>query len=561
MSPVAAQTTQPVDNSATATDAQNAAKQALQGAQGTPQDTSNGTASQITAFTPDPYAGSVTVDSASAPGTLTSMGNAQASYQTMVNSQATQPQFDPSAMKDLVTNSNTIAGNPQNYLGVDASGQPVTCQAVPAGSSPPVTYQSTCNTGASIAPQTQSCAEINRVSFTTASVNGFIYLYTSNTQGDTSTDAALAAQVLAGTCQISKSSHLAGCYGGGCFDFWLNTVTCASQQNDPQLYYEQPATFTQTIPTFTKDTSACAAIDSDPSCQQQSEVCTDSVPQTRAVGGNTVTAACWGWQRTSTCNSVVTGNSDCGALQSNTNCRFDHTECLDANPVPGQCQDANQVYVCAVPDQTSNTPNYICTNNITCVNGICNQVAAQPSQDFTKAVAALGTLSAVKSELDPNTITLFEGSASGCHKPLFGIENCCAGGPGIPLIGACSAAERQLATSFSKGVTHYVGSFCSSSGLGVCLSEHETFCVFQSKLGRIIEEQGRPQLGLDFGTAKSPVCDGLTPQQFAQLDLSKFDFSEVLNDLTANVALPDQQTTMTSMQAKIQAYYANHPAN
>ena len=85
--------------------------------------------------------------------------------------------------------------------------------------------------------------------------------------------------------------------------------------------------------------------------------------------------------------------------------------------------------------------------------------------------------------------------------------------------------------------------------------------MFQSKLGRIIQEQGRPQLGLNFGSAQSPVCSGLTPQQFAELDLSKFDFSEVINDLTANVALPSEQATMTSMQAKIQAYYAVHPAN
>ena len=294
-----------------------------------------------------------------------------------------------------------------------------------------------------------------------------------------------------------------------------------------------------------------------PSCSAPVVTCTDASAATRTVNGVAVTQACWAWTRTYTCNAVTSGNSTCGELAANTNCSLTKTECLDDPATPGTCQVANEVYTCSVPGKASTAPTFVCSSGIYCVDGSCQQVAAQPSQDFTKAVAALSTIGTVQNELDPNSITLFEGTVNGCHKPLFGIENCCAGGPGIPLIGACSSSEEALASDFNKGITHYVGTFCSSSFLGICLSEHETFCVFQSKLGRLIQEQGRGQLGLDFGTAQNPNCSGLTPQQFAQLDLSRMDFSAVMNDLTAGVTLPNETATLGTMQQKIQAYYSS----
>ena len=294
------------------------------------------------------------------------------------------------------------------------------------------------------------------------------------------------------------------------------------------------------------------------SCSVPVVTCTDGSPATRTVNGVAVTQACWAWTRTYSCSTVTSGNSTCGALAANANCSLTSTECLDDPATPGACQVANEIYTCSVPGKASTAPTFVCSSGIYCVDGSCQQVAAQPSQDFTKAVAALSTIGTVQNELDPNSITLFEGTANGCHKPLFGIENCCAGGPGIPLIGACSADERALASDFSKGITHYVGTFCSSSILGICISEHETFCVFQSKLGRLIQEQGRAQLNMDFGTAQNPVCTGLTPAQFAQLDLSKMDFTAVMNDLTSDVTIPDETSTLSTMQKKIQAYYSNN---
>lgn len=321
-----------------------------------------------------------------------------------------------------------------------------------------------------------------------------------------------------------------------------------------QLAYSCPSGGTLSETNCVETTSPSGG---DTSCSAPVETCTDASPATRQVNGVSVTQSCWASTRTYTCNAVTTGNSTCGDLEANANCSLTGTQCLDDPAVPGACHVANEVYSCTVPGKASTVPVFACSAGIYCIDGSCQQVAAQPSQDFTKAVAALSTIGTVQNELDPANVTLFAGSADGCHKPLFGIENCCSGGPGIPIIGACSSDERQLASDVGNGVTHYVGTFCSSSFLGICISEHETFCVFQSKLGRLIQEQGRAQLGLDFGSAKNPVCSGLTPQQFAALDLSRMNFSDVMNDLTASVTIPNETSTLTTMQQKIQAYFSS----
>ena len=83
--------------------------------------------------------------------------------------------------------------------------------------------------------------------------------------------------------------------------------------------------------------------------------------------------------------------------------------------------------------------------------------------------------------------------------------------------------------------------------------------MFGSKLTRILQEQGRTQIGKSWGSAKHPDCSGFTVAQFAQLDLSKMDFSEVYADFISAAKLPDEAATLTDIQNKIQAYYQKGP--
>src|SRR3546814_7199286 len=67
----------------------------------------------------------------------------------------------------------------------------------------------------------------------------------------------------------------------------------------------------------------------------------------------------------------------------------------------------------------------------------------------------------------------------------------------------CSREEVLLHQRDSQGLCAYVGTYCSSSFLGVCLTKKKVYCCFESKLSRILQEQGRQQLGRPWGKPKT----------------------------------------------------------
>ncbi len=96
---------------------------------------------------------------------------------------------------------------------------------------------------------------------------------------------------------------------------------------------------------------------------------------------------------------------------------------------------------------------------------------------------------------------------------------------------SCSEGEGKLAMKEGAGLCHATGSYCSSCLriLGACVSclEHTTGkCCFNSKLARIINEQGRRQFGKGWGGAQTPDCSGFTLFQLQSMDFAAMDLSE-----------------------------------
>jgi conjugal transfer mating pair stabilization protein TraN len=99
---------------------------------------------------------------------------------------------------------------------------------------------------------------------------------------------------------------------------------------------------------------------------------------------------------------------------------------------------------------------------------------------------------------------------------------------------ACGQEDAEAAMLNGSGYCHYVGDYCSKKIKFIgCIKKSKSYCCFNSKLARIIQEQGRPQLGMTFGSAESPSCSGFTPQQFQSIDFSKIDMSEYYGDIKA----------------------------
>jgi len=158
-------------------------------------------------------------------------------------------------------------------------------------------------------------------------------------------------------------------------------------------------------------------------------------------------------------------------------------------------------------------------------------------------------------------IYFFSGASGSCKEPGTDTSffQCCTTDSGSFLMveAACGSSDRQTSEAMFAKRTHFVGTHCVDSWPMVgCVQKAQVHCVFQSKLGRIIQEQGRPQLSTaihSWGTADAPNCRGFTPEEFQSLDFSKMDLSEFFTDIKTKTDAAIQQ----GMKTNVQNYYNN----
>lgn len=111
---------------------------------------------------------------------------------------------------------------------------------------------------------------------------------------------------------------------------------------------------------------------------------------------------------------------------------------------------------------------------------------------------------------------------------------------------SCDQTSTETGVLNGSGYCYEIGEYCRERWQFVgCVQRAKSFCCFNSKMGRIIHQQGRAQLNSvsGFGTPEAPNCRGLTPEEFQSIDFSKIDFSDYYGDL-----VPD---TMTQIEGKI----------
>ena len=103
---------------------------------------------------------------------------------------------------------------------------------------------------------------------------------------------------------------------------------------------------------------------------------------------------------------------------------------------------------------------------------------------------------------------------------------------------SCTKPEKTLAIKRGQNLCVYVGDQCTTRVLGLCVTRTQTHCCFNSRLSRIINQQGRTQLGRTFGTPDAPNCNGFTEADINALDFSTMDLSEFFNEIVART--PDE---------------------
>ena len=123
---------------------------------------------------------------------------------------------------------------------------------------------------------------------------------------------------------------------------------------------------------------------------------------------------------------------------------------------------------------------------------------------------------------------------------------------------ACNEEEARLALKEGAKLCHAIGTHCSSCVriLGVCVAciEHTTTkCCFNSMLARIVNEQGRVQVGKGWGGSENPDCSGFTVAQLQSLDFAAMDFTEFYASLVPTS--PNVTTLQTNSASRVPACY------
>jgi Type-1V conjugative transfer system mating pair stabilisation len=177
-----------------------------------------------------------------------------------------------------------------------------------------------------------------------------------------------------------------------------------------------------------------------------------------------------------------------------------------------------------------------------CLDGNCSSqdFDAFNEADFKKAISMLSGAQAASKDKQGSKNFIFKGERLECSTLMLGAKNCCReSGWGVDMnLLHCEASEKKLGKAREKKLTIATGEYCYERkkwpGGSKCVERHRTFCVFESKLSRIVQEQGRrKQLGIGFGEGKHTNCSGITPAQLQKINFELIDFKETFSDIQA----------------------------
>lgn len=281
----------------------------------------------------------------------------------------------------------------------------------------------------------------------------------------------------------------------------------------------------------------CSAIAEDNSCKLQSQQC-DIPTSTQVIQGVPVTRDCWQQSFHYICR-LGHGESNCEALYKN-GCEQTGSQCKEKNN--DYCTLYQQIYRCPIK-QCSPTTDIVCGNGQEyCLDGNCTDHAYQPSQDFAKAASAIAGANEAGKMLDQSSVTIFAGHAAECSEKPIGFSNCCteSGWGQDTGLDHCPDVAKKLHVDRENKLAIKAGRYCSGDDPFPCVVHSQVFCVFSSKLAKIIQEQGRgQQLHISFGRGDEPNCRGITPAELQAIDFSKIDFKDFIAELNNKIKNPN----------------------
>ncbi|WP_157861764.1 type-F conjugative transfer system mating-pair stabilization protein TraN [Erwinia tasmaniensis] len=287
-------------------------------------------------------------------------------------------------------------------------------------------------------------------------------------------------------------------------------------------------------------------------------VCTDpGGTRTVTSEGQTYSQTQSCWQYSDSYVVPVTSTGNCSSLIADKNCTVAGRSCTDSQN--GTCMHEQDTYQC---QKTYTSEGQICGGNYFCQSGDCGNTQASGDNEFGQIVAELAAVAAAGDDSKKTSpdISIFTGKAVVCRKAMANFENCCidSGWGGSVGLAHCNSEEKAIAEAKEKKVIIKVGAYCGTRVLGVCVQQKESYCQFEGKLAKIIQEQGRfKQLNISFGNSESPDCRGLTVDELQSVNFDKIDYADFYSEVQGNVKLPQNQETIDRIKAKINNQVSN----
>ena len=192
-----------------------------------------------------------------------------------------------------------------------------------------------------------------------------------------------------------------------------------------------------------------------------------------------------------------------------------------------------------------------------CVGSTCDSMTSDSNTGFVGASTRLNmVLEMGGDEFDRNNLRFFAGRRRACTIKYAGLADCCKNSGLLVGLANCSRSEIELARERHAGNTHYLGRRCARRVFGICIRRERVWCVFGSKLGRILHQQARPQLGMGWSSCEGFTVDEIRNIDFEAVDLSEFTGNLLDGSMEPSISLPEAEGTRNLMQDRIRDFYA-----
>lgn len=311
------------------------------------------------------------------------------------------------------------------------------------------------------------------------------------------------------------------------------------------------------IPIFElKDSNNCGDLESitdQGNCEYTAKHCVEG-PSTKIIEGVPVYADCWVEEAIYQCRTKEEDN--CKSLLKK-GCYQIDSQCQKKDE-DNRCIRWQQTYECRSGDQRLGGGS-LTGEKPFCLDGDCANQKWDPNGDMIEALSKLAIFKEMQKDMDANAKIVFKGKNLGCCRFPLGFKDCCkqnGWGKSIGLSG-CGDEAKELSEQRKLNKCVQVGTYCAEKKLGVCIRKKTTFCCYNSKMARLINQQGKAQLGLNFGSAEHPQCQGLTLDQLTQIDFNKLDLSELFEEIFAKTTTPNTTRITKDIQTSLsnQTYF------